>query len=92
MWFSPCECESCFYEEVVEIFQVSEAEGRGVEFIRGFSDTCKNDFMAPQTSEIGVLSPHFPIPSCSLCCLSFGGVSVKFFFDLFSHRLCNFTP
>lgn len=92
MWFFLCECESCFYEEVVEILRVSEAEGRGAEFIRGFSDTCKNDLMAPQTSEVGVLGLRFPIPSCCLCCLSFGGVSVKFFFDLFSPRLCNFTP
>ena len=92
MWFFPCECESCFYEEAVEILRVSEAEGRGAEFIRGFSNTCKNDFMTPQTSEVGVLGPRFHIPSWSLCCLTLGSVSVKFSFDLFSHRLCNFTP
>lgn len=92
MWFFPCECELCFYEEVVEILRVSEAEGREAEFICGFSNTCKKNIMAPQTSEVGVLGPRFHVPSCSLCCLSLGGVSVKFSFDLFSHQLCNFTP
>lgn len=63
MWFFPCECESCFYEEVVEILRVSEAEGRELNSFVAFPTHVKMISWPLRPPRLGFWVHVFPFPA-----------------------------